>query len=154
MAMTDAGSPDFSVANGEAAASAPAAAEAPAPDHQTRDLTEQMLELLQQAGGVVDVGKSKMHELALQRRELGKEKRRLTAALRNETRKRQRVMKKSMHLSNEDLVDVLTMRKCKEDKAQSVSQAKDAGEYVEPKKRGPNGALRQVVIGTSIMAPQ
>ena len=54
-----------------------------------------------------------------------------------ETRKRQRVIKKSMHLGNEDLVDVLTMRKCKEETAQNVSQAKDAGEYVEPKKRGP-----------------
>ena len=103
--MTDAGSPDFSVANGGAAASAPAEADAPAPEHQTRDLTEQMLELLQQAGGVVDVGKTKMHELALQRKELQKKKKRLTAALRNETRKRQRVIKKSMHLSNEDLVD-------------------------------------------------
>ena len=135
--MTDAGSPDCSVANGEAAASAPAEADAPAPEHQTPDLSEQLLGLLQQAGGVVDVGKTKMDELAVQRRELGKEKKRLTADLKNEGRKRQRIMKKSMNLSNEDLVDVLTMRKCKEGTAQSVSQAKDAGEYVEPKKRGP-----------------
>ena len=74
-------------------------------------------------------------------RSWGKEKKRLAAALRNETRKRQRVLKKSMHLTNADLVEVLTMRKCKEEKTLSESQAKDAGEFVEPKKRSPKGCF-------------
>ena len=72
----------------------------------------------------------------------------MTAALRNDFRKRQRIIKKSMYLSNEDLVDVLALRKCKEEKAESVSQARAKGQYVEPPKRGPKPGHAKFSVGS------
>ena len=127
MATTDAGTLESSVPDGLPAASGPAAAAAVA-DDKSRDLSEQLLEILQQPGGAVDTWEMKVNELMLQRQELQKETKRLTVALRNESRKRQRIIKKSMYLSNEDLADVLALRKCKEEKAASVSQARAKGQ--------------------------
>ena len=91
-----------------------------------------------------------MHQLALQRKDQQKENNRLTAALRNESRKRQRIIKKSMHLSNEDLADVLTLRKCKEEKAESVSQAQATGVHVEPKHKTKAWRPRHLHSGATV----
>ena len=101
-------------------------------DH--RDLAVQLLDVLKQDGAAVDSGKLKVDELVTQRKELQKERKRLTAALRNENRKRVRIRRRSQYLSNEDLVDVLAMRKCKTNAAETKSKAKSSGDQDAPKK--------------------
>ena len=59
-----------------------------------------------------------------QRKQLQQERKRLSAQLRNEERKRQRILKKSQLLSNEDLVDVLTMRTSEGEAAAPKNKAK------------------------------
>ena len=69
-------------------------------------------------------GKLKVEELSAQRKKRQQERKRLSAQLRNEERKRQRILKKSQFLSNEDLVDVLTTRKSKAEAAAAKNTAK------------------------------
>ena len=103
-------------------------------EQQHRDLSVQLLEVLQQDGVAVDSGKLKVDELMSKRKELQKERKRLTAALRNENRKRQRIRKRSQYLSNDDLVDVLAMRKCKMNATEMKDKAKSSGDQDAPKK--------------------
>ena len=77
----------------------------------------------------IDAGKSKIEEIAEKRKSLQAERKRLSSELRNESRKRARIVKRSQYLSNEDLVEVLAMRKNKK----KVAEAKAASSK-------PNGA--------------
>ena len=71
----------------------------------------------------VDEGKQKIADISAKRKEIQKERKKLTAALRNENRKRQRIRKRSQWLSDADLVEVLAMRKSKKDATSSSSTA-------------------------------
>ena len=133
MATDNAGALSSSGAAGLPGASGEGGAASDGEQHH-RDLTVQLLEVLQQDGAAVDSGKLKVDELVTQRKELKKERKRLTAALRNENRKRQRIRKRSQYLSNEDLVDVLAMRKCKMNASETKSKAKLSGDQDAPKR--------------------
>ena len=83
------------------------AAEQPAADRPVRTA---ILELLATGGGASDESQDAIANLQGQRKELLEERKRLTRALRNETRKRKRMLNKSARLSNADLVEVLQIR--------------------------------------------
>ena len=78
-----------------------------------RDMHGKLLDVLNSDGPVVDISKKKVAELAAERKRIQSEKKRLTQQLRNEERKRKRIMTKSAYLSNADLVEVLTIRQSK-----------------------------------------
>ena len=78
-----------------------------------RDMAGKLLDVLNSDGPVIDSGKKKVAELAAERKRVQSEKKRLTQQLRNEERKRKRIMQKSQYLSNTDLVEVLTIRQSK-----------------------------------------
>ena len=86
-----------------------------------RDMAGKLLDVLNSDGPVIDSGKKKVAELAAERKRVQSEKKRLTQQLRNEERKRKRIMQKSQYLSNTDLVEVLTIR---QSKAATAAQAK------------------------------
>ena len=92
---------------------------APAP--QPKDLGTEIMDILKSDARSVDEGKQKIADIASKRKDLQTERKKLTAALRNENRKRQRIRKRSQWLSDTDLVEVLTMRKCKKDASSSSS---------------------------------
>ena len=96
-----------------------AAVEAP------RDMAGKLLDVLNSDGPVIDSGKKKVAELAAERKRIQSEKKRLTQQLRNEERKRKRIMTKSAYLSNADLVEVLTIR---QSKAATAAKAKAKAE--------------------------
>ena len=54
-----------------------------------------------------------LDEIAEKRKALQAQRKKLTGELRNETRKRQRIRKRSQYLTDEDLVEVLAMRETK-----------------------------------------
>ena len=83
------------------------AAEQPVADRPVRAA---ILELLANGGGASDESQDPIANLQGQRKELLEERKRLTRALRNETRKRKRMLNKSARLSNADLVEVLQIR--------------------------------------------
>ena len=91
------------------------------------DLKSSIMGILKADSTGIDVGKTKIDEIAAQRKKLQAERKKLTGELRNETRKRQRIRKRSQYLTDEDLVEVLAMRKTKKvsakAKAKSASQA-------------------------------
>ena len=89
----------------------------------TRDLGSQIMDILKTDVVAVDEGKQKIADIAHKRKEMQKERKKLTAALRNENRKRQRIRKRSQWLSAADLVEVLAMRKSKNDSTSSSSTA-------------------------------
>ena len=62
----------------------------------------------------IDSGKTKIDEIAEKRKSLQAQWKTSTGELRNETRKRQRIRKRSQYLTDEDLVEVLAMRKTKQ----------------------------------------
>ena len=107
----------------------PAAAEAGAVESPretqpvTRDLGSQIMDILKTDVVAVDEGKQKIADISAKRKEIQKERKKLTAALRNENRKRQRIRKRSQWLSDADLVEVLAMRKSKKDATSSSSTA-------------------------------
>ena len=94
---------------------------------ETTDLESSILGILQCDSTGIDVGKTKIDEIAAQRKKLQAEREKLTGGLRNETRKRQRIRKRSQYLTDEDLVEALAMRQTKKvsakAKANSASQA-------------------------------
>ena len=118
-----------------AGAAAGSAAAAPSPNTAAKkDLGSEIMDILKSDAPSVDEGKQKIADIAGKRKELQAERKKLTAALRNENRKRSRIRKRSQWLSDQDLVEVLTMRKCKKDAASSSSakaspkaKAKSAG---------------------------
>ena len=89
----------------------------------TRDLGSQIMDILKTDVVAVDEGKQKIADISAKRKEIQKERKKLTAALRNENRKRQRIRKRSQWLSDADLVEVLAMRKSKKDATSSSSTA-------------------------------
>ena len=77
--------------------------------HEQQPVGEAVLELLS-SRGLTDRGRNNIAELQTQRRELAARKRQLTKELRNESRKRSRMLARSARLSNVDLVEVLQIR--------------------------------------------
>ena len=59
---------------------------------------------------VHDEGKSRMDELAEKRRALQSQRKKLTADLRNESRKRKRIQQRAQYLTVDDLVEAIAMR--------------------------------------------
>jgi len=88
------------------------------------DLGTQILKILKTDASTVDSGKAKIEEITEKRKSLVSERKRLTQQLRNENRKRQRIRVRSQYLTNEDLVEVLTMRKSKKDAAEAKGKAR------------------------------
>ncbi len=110
-----------------AAASAGPAAHATGPEKEgQKDLSQQILDLLAQESTAVDSGKQRVDDIVQKRQKLQDERKKLTAQLRNENRKRQRIRKRSQYLSNDDLVEVLAMRKGKTAKATAKADPKKA----------------------------
>ena len=64
--------------------------------------------------------------LQAQRRQLNVQKKQLTRQLRNEGRKRQRILDRSQRLSNQDLVEVLNIRTARSAAAQARQAARPA----------------------------
>ena len=91
------------------AKSASASSEAP-----KKDLKSSIMGILHADAKAIDSGKTKIDEIASKRKELQNQRKKLTGELRNETRKRQRIRKRSQYLTDEDLVEVLAMRKTNE----------------------------------------
>ena len=117
-------------ANASAAASSGAVAASVEPENHAvveapRDMHGKLLDVLNSDGPVIDSGKKKVAELAAERKRVQSEKKRLTQQLRNEERKRKRIMTKSAYLSNADLVEVLTIR---QSKAATAAKAKAKAE--------------------------
>ena len=105
---------------GEAAGGS--AAKPPNPEAQAKkDIGAEIMDILKSDALGVDEGKQKIADIAQKRKSLQAERKKLTAALRNENRKRQRIRKRSQWLTDSDLVEVLTMRKCKNDASSSSS---------------------------------
>ena len=83
-------------------------------DGAKRDLKSSIMDILNADSKAVDAGKTKIDEIAEKRKALQAQRKKLSSELRNETRKRQRIRKRSQYLTDEDLVEVLAMRKTKE----------------------------------------
>ncbi len=112
----------MSSSHGQAGASSGAAAAAADPStalspvkgkKPKKDISAQLMEVLNEEGSIVDKGREKLADISARRKELQKERKQLSAELRNEARKRARIRRRSTYLTNEDLVEVLTMRQSK-----------------------------------------
>ena len=90
----------------EAEGRGPAAADDDPAGAAARNETEFILEMVQQARSI-DQGKGEISRLQDERRALAGQKRLLTKALRNETRKRTRLLQRSSKLTVPDLVQSL-----------------------------------------------
>jgi hypothetical protein len=108
-----------------------AAAHDDAPDPEARNETDMILDMVQQARGI-DQGKGEIARLQEQRRVLAVQKRLLTHQLRNETRKRTRLIQRSSKLSVPDLVQSLYIRQARaqerEQRAQDRAHERHAAE--------------------------
>ena len=87
-------------------------------------MSAQILNILKDNTAAVDASKDKIEEIGEKRKALQAQRKKLTGELRNENRKRQRIRKRSQYLTDEDLVDVLAMRKNKKTQAQAKASAK------------------------------
>ena len=83
-------------------------------DGAKKDLKTSIMGILKADAKPIDAGKTKIDEIADKRKSLQVQGKKLMSELRNETRKRQRIRKRSQWLTDEDLVEVLAMRKNKE----------------------------------------
>ena len=120
--MANASVRESSASPSPAGAAAGNAAKGPSPPApKKKDLGTEIMDILKSDALSVDEGKQKIADIATKRKDLQTERKKLTAALRNENRKRQRIRKRSQWLSDTDLVEVLTMRKCKKDASSSSS---------------------------------
>ena len=106
--MADSPARDAEAAPAAAAAAPPAAGAADAPA-DGEDATDVILQMVAQARGM-DRGQTEISRLQEQRRALANEKRALTRQLKNESRKRARLLQKSSKLSVPDLVQSLYIR--------------------------------------------
>ena len=93
-----------------------------------KDVSTAIMDILSQEAEILDHGKEKLGEIVAKRKELQAERKRLTSQLRNETRKRKRIRMRSQYLSNEDLVEVLAMRK-----SQKTGEGKSPAKTSSPK---------------------
>ena len=115
MAEADASAPaggstdDFHADDAAALAAGAAGAAAAGTDAAPADPTEAILRLTAAAQGL-DTGKTKIASLQEQRKALTTEKNSLTRVIKNETRKRKRLLDKSAKLSVPDLVQTLYIR--------------------------------------------
>ena len=96
----------------------------PSPASSKTDMSAKILNILKDNTTAVDASKDKIEEIAEKRKALQAQRKKLTGELRNENRKRQRIRKRSQYLTDEDLVDVLAMRKNKKTQAQAKASAK------------------------------
>ena len=87
------------------------------------DLKASIMGILHADAKAIDSGKTKIDEIASKRKELQNQRKKLIGELRSETRKRQRIRKRSQYLTDEDLVEVLAMRKTKEQKADAKASS-------------------------------
>ena len=106
--MADSPARNAEAAPAAAAAAPPAAGAADAPA-DGEDATDVILQMVAQARGM-DRGQTEISRLQEQRRALANEKRALTRQLKNESRKRARLLQKSSKLSVPDLVQSLYIR--------------------------------------------
>ena len=83
------------------------------------DLKSSIMDILNADSKAVDAGKTKIDEIAEKRKALQAQRKKLSSELRNETRKRQRIRKRSQFLTDDDLVEVLAMRKTKKNAAEN-----------------------------------
>ena len=74
------------------------------------DLKGSIMSMLKSDTPVHDEGKSRMDELAEKRRALQSQRKKLTADLRNESRKRKRIQQRAQYLTDDDLVEAIAMR--------------------------------------------
>ena len=120
---------DAEAAPAAAAAAPPAAGAADAPA-DGEDATDVILQMVAQARGM-DRGQTEISRLQEQRRALANEKRALTRQLKNESRKRARLLQKSSKLSVPDLVQSLYIRQARaaerERRAEERAAERDAG---------------------------
>ena len=108
----------------------------PSPASSKTDMSAQILNILKDNTTAVDASKDKIEEIAEKRKALQAQRKKLTGELRNENRKRQRIRKRSQYLTDEDLVDVLAMRKNKKTQA----EAKGKASAKSSAKKKPDGA--------------
>ena len=119
---------DGSTPTGAAPASPPAGdadALGEATGSDAPDSVEAILQLTSAATGL-DKGKTKIAQMQEQRRVLNAEKQALTRTIKNEARKRQRLLAKSSKLSVPDLVQTLYIRQQRA-KATAARRAEAAG---------------------------
>ena len=88
-------------------------------DGAKADLKSSIMDILNADSKAVDAGKTKIDEIAEKRKALQAQRKKLSSELRNETRKRQRIRKRSQFLTDDDLVEVLAMRKTKKNAAEN-----------------------------------
>ena len=101
-----------------APASGPSAA-GTSPGATWASVGDQILELLSSGAPGGDAAKSQIDALVNERRALAVEKAKLSKLLRNETKKRKRILEKTTRLSTMDLVEVLNIRQGKAAKDKS-----------------------------------
>lgn len=127
--MAESPARDAEAAPAAAAAAPPAAGAADAPA-DGEDATDVILQMVAQARGM-DRGQTEISRLQEQRRALANEKRALTRQLKNESRKRARLLQKSSKLSVPDLVQSLYIRQSRaaerERRAEERAAERDAG---------------------------
>ena len=85
-----------------------------------------ILDMVQQARGI-DTGKGEIARLQEERRVLAGQKRQLTKALRNETRKRTRLIQRSSKLTVPDLVQSLYIRQARAQEREQRAQERAVG---------------------------
>jgi len=127
--MAESPARDAEAAPAAAAAAPPAAGAADAPA-DGEDATDVILQMVAQARGM-DRGQTEISRLQEQRRALANEKRALTRQLKNESRKRARLVQKSSKLSVPDLVQSLYIRQSRaaerERRAEERAAEREAG---------------------------
>ena len=127
--MAESPARDAEAAPAAAAAAPPAAGAADAPA-DGEDATDVILQMVAQARGM-DRGQTEISRLQEQRRALANEKRALTRQLKDESRKRARLLQKSSKLSVPDLVQSLYIRQARaaerERRAEERAAERDAG---------------------------
>ena len=127
--MAESPARDAEAAPAAAATAPPAAGAADAPA-DGEDATDVILQMVAQARGM-DRGQTEISRLQEQRRALANEKRALTRQLKNESRKRARLLQKSSKLSVPDLVQSLYIRQARaaerERRAEERAAERDAG---------------------------
>ena len=101
-------------------------AERPAGTGCSASRQERVADLL--AAGGSDASADSIQDLRAQRRLLNENKRALSKALRNETRKRARLLHRSAQLTNGDLVEVLQIRQARAEAKAKAQAAPTDGE--------------------------
>ena len=110
----------------DAPSDGPPAADGQDTSSEQETSTQQILRMVSQARDI-DQGKSEIMRLQEQRRQVNAQKRALSQELRNQTRKRQRLINKSAKLSVPDLVQSLYIRQTRaEERARRAAVSADA----------------------------